>query len=53
MTEKKKTKKNNEPELVEDKELDAASGGAVATTPRYSLTDAWPQKVEIGALKAG
>jgi len=58
-------KKSNEPELIEDSELDAASGGSGTDTLRtsttedaqtistYSLTAAWPSKIEIGSLKAG
>ena len=58
-------KKSNEPELIEDSELDAASGGSGTDTLRasttedakpvatYSLQAAWPSKIEIGSLKAG
>ena len=56
-------KKSNEPELLEDCELDETSGGSdtlrTSTTEdakpvaTYSLQAAWPSKIEIGSLKAG
>lgn len=57
-------KKSNQPELIEDKDLDEASGGNLPMASKYSdtrteivqkvtPTTELAQKVEIGALKAG
>ena len=55
-------KKSNQPELIEDKDLDEASGGNLTIVSKYASdptmqkvqpTSAWPSKIEIGSLKAG
>ena len=54
------TDKTKKPELIEDSDLDEASGGLLPATDSseqkvrtYNLQAAWPSKIEIGALKAG
>lgn len=56
------TDKTKKPELIEDSDLDEASGGLLPATDSteqkvrtttYNIQAAWPSKIEIGALKAG
>lgn len=55
------TDKTKKPELIEDSELDEASGGQLPALESTAMkerttkgtTQAWPSKIEIGALKAG
>jgi hypothetical protein len=48
-------KKPQQPELIEDKDLDETSGGTLAGVGELKASPPRPptQKIEIGALKAG